>query len=380
MVLVFGLTVLSLPFVSICLPGIAALPTQDSTTHLLCVTPHSRYTIIVFHTCIACQGCWQQCGMSGQCHSGMTAMTMTMTAMATLMQWLCEMDTCTVVSKLLCHSALWRYVLFFHFVYWLLAQVFCMYTHTVQLPAHLHAFIQHDFILPACMYFYIYFHQLIIAKANDHNHTLTPWTLTATTASIVDSEITAWVASAMTVMRHDGDSKEAQCHSGMTAMTAMMTLAAINACLDREWELDDQDLPTIAQNLHECYGHATVWYTRDMNEVSQLSSSFFWWTCHTFCTWHESMANPCKGEWLVPCDDSVLIEILMFSPVVKRTLSLVSCAKQLISSTWLNPWKYCLPSNEIHYWAWSTSKLTVSNRLAKYVQAWWVFIPAEGLP
>ena len=56
MVLVFGLTVLSLPFVSICLPGIAALPTQDSITHLLCVTslptlPKIHYPPPLHHPC-----------------------------------------------------------------------------------------------------------------------------------------------------------------------------------------------------------------------------------------------------------------------------------------------------------------------------------------
>ncbi|KAL4076796.1 hypothetical protein V8B97DRAFT_1866799 [Scleroderma yunnanense] len=45
--------------------------------------------------------------------------------------------------------------------------------------------------------------------------------------------------------------------------------AAVNARLDRERELDDQDLAKIAQNLHERYGRATVRYTGDMNEVPQ---------------------------------------------------------------------------------------------------------------
>ncbi|KAI6046265.1 hypothetical protein EDC04DRAFT_2887945 [Pisolithus marmoratus] len=49
-----------------------------------------------------------------------------------------------------------------------------------------------------------------------------------------------------------------------------MHRSAVNARLDRrDRELDDHDLATIAQNLHERYARATVRYTGDMNEVPQ---------------------------------------------------------------------------------------------------------------
>jgi hypothetical protein len=45
--------------------------------------------------------------------------------------------------------------------------------------------------------------------------------------------------------------------------------AADHARLDRQRELDDQDLVKIAQDLNKRYGQAAVRYTGDMNEVPQ---------------------------------------------------------------------------------------------------------------
>lgn len=115
--------------------------------------------------------------------------------------------------------------------------------------------------------------------------------------------------------------------------------AAVNARLDRrERELNDQDLAKIAQNLHERYRSAAVRYTGDMNEVPQrlLMPSV-----------HDASLWQVRVKVVYQYSSTSAISHCPFSLDESETLCSVSCARRSISSIRLNPFRYCLLSNEI---------------------------------